>query len=71
LDFSDSNSNDQDENLLKKLEELENKFDEGSTKKGVIKKLIDSLKSLEFSGPETDIKTIKKDLMSAILELLS
>ncbi|AVP62707.1 hypothetical protein C3B64_16355 [Clostridium botulinum] len=36
-----------------------------------MKKLIDNLKALEVSGTETDIKKIKKDLIPAIMELLS
>ncbi len=66
-----SHSNNQDEEVLKRLEELENKFDKDSDKKDVIKKLIDNLKALEVSGPETDIKNIKKALIPAIMELLS
>ncbi|EPY2273566.1 hypothetical protein ACXAUS_002432 [Clostridium sporogenes] len=70
MNFS-HNDNNQDKEVLKKLEELENKFDEDDEKKGVIKKLIDDFKALEVSGPETDIKKIKKDLIPAIMELLS
>lgn len=66
-----SHSNNQDEEVLKRLEELENKFDKDDEKKGVIKKLIDNFKALEVSGPETDPKKIKKDLIPVILELLS
>ncbi|MBE6077416.1 MAG: hypothetical protein E7210_10035 [Clostridium lundense] len=36
-----------------------------------MKKLIDNLKALEVSAPETDIKKIKKDLIPAIIEVLS
>lgn len=71
LNSSHNSSNDQDKEVLEKLEELENKYDKDSDKKGVIKKLIDNLKALEVSGPETDIKKIKKDLIPAIIELLS
>jgi len=71
LNFSNNSSNDQDKELLKRLEEAEKKFDEDSDKKDVIKKLIDNLKALEVSGPETDIKNIKKALIPAIMELLS
>lgn len=69
LNFSDSNN--QDEEVLKKLEELENRFDKNDEKKSVIKKLIDNFKVLEVSGPETDPKKIRKDLIPAILEILS
>lgn len=69
LNFSDSNN--QDEEVLKKLEELENRFDKNDEKKSVIKKLIDNFKALEVSGPETDPKKIRKDLIPAILEILS
>lgn len=44
-----SHSNNEDEEVLKKLEELENKFDKDDEKKGVIKKLIDNFKALEVS----------------------
>ncbi|EKO1913368.1 hypothetical protein PZQ55_002444 [Clostridium botulinum] len=71
MNFSNNSSNDQDKELLKGLEEAEKKFDEDSDKKDVIKKLIDNLKALEVSGPETDIKNIKKALIPAIMELLS
>ncbi|EJE7233727.1 hypothetical protein FC820_12825 [Clostridium sporogenes] len=71
MNFSNNSSNDQDKELLKRLEEAEKKFDEDSDKKDVIKKLIDNLKALEVSGPETDIKNIKKALIPAIMELLS
>lgn len=64
-----SHSNNQDEEVLKRLEELENKFDKDSDKKDVIKKLTDNFKALEVSGPETDIKKIMKDLILAILYL--
>lgn len=69
LNFSDSNN--QDEEVLKKLEELENRFDKDDEKKSVIKKLINNFKTLEVSGPETDPKKIRKDLIPAILEILS
>lgn len=71
MNFSNNSSNNQDKELLKRLEEAEKKFDGDSDKKGVIKKLIYNLKALEVSGPETDIKKIKKDLIPAIMELLS
>ncbi|APH17112.1 hypothetical protein NPD5_1643 [Clostridium sporogenes] len=71
MNFSNNSSNNEDKEVLEKLEELENKFDEDDEKKCVIKKLIDNLKALEVSGPETDIKKIKKDLIPAIMELLS
>lgn len=69
LNFSDSNN--QDEEVLKKLEELENRFDKDDEKKSVIKKLINNFKALEVSGPETDPEKIRKDLIPAILEILS
>ncbi|AUN00921.1 hypothetical protein CF060_10165 [Clostridium botulinum] len=50
---------------------MENKFDEDDEKKCVIKLLIDNFKALEVSGPETDPKKIRKDLIPAILEILS
>ncbi|RUT60620.1 hypothetical protein C1149_20760 [Clostridium botulinum] len=34
-------------------------------------KLIDNFKALEVSGPESDPKKIRKDLIPAILEILS
>lgn len=71
MNFSDKNNQSQDEELQKKLKELENKFDKDIEKKDIIKKLKDNLDNLEFSGPETDIKKIKKDLTQAIVELLS
>ncbi|KIS24943.1 MULTISPECIES: hypothetical protein [Clostridium] len=71
MNSSHNSSNDQDKEVLEKLEELENKYDKDSDKKGVIKKLIDNLKALEVSAPETDIKKIKKDLIPAIIEVLS
>lgn len=58
-----SHSNNQDEEVLKRLEELENKFDKDDEKKGVIKKLIDNFNSLEVSGAETDPKKIIKELI--------
>ncbi|MBE1304783.1 hypothetical protein G4W71_12295 [Clostridium botulinum] len=69
MNFSDSNN--QDEEVLKKLEELENRFNKDDRKKSVIKKLIDNFKTLEVSGPETNPKKIRKDLIPAILEILS
>ncbi|ABS40151.1 hypothetical protein [Clostridium botulinum] len=69
MNFSDSNN--QDEEVLKKLEELENRFDKDDEKKSVIKKLINNFKALEVSGPETDPEKIRKDLIPAILEILS
>lgn len=63
------NSNNQNEEVLKKLEELENKFDKDDEKKGVIRKIIDNFKALEVSGPETDPKKIMKDLILALLYL--
>ncbi len=66
-----SHNNNEDEEILKKLEELENRFDKDDEKKSVIKKLIDNFKALEVSGPESDPKKIRKDLIPAILEILS
>ncbi|NFH66799.1 hypothetical protein FDC45_15320 [Clostridium botulinum] len=50
---------------------MENRFDKDDEKKSVIKKLIDNFKALEVSGPETDPKKIRKDLIPVILEILS
>ncbi|ACA55993.1 hypothetical protein ACLD43_00150 [Clostridium botulinum] len=69
--FNFSHSNNEDEKVLKKLKELENRFDKDDEKKSVIKKLIDNFKALEVSGPETDPKKIRKDLIPVILEILS
>ncbi|APQ98121.1 hypothetical protein [Clostridium botulinum] len=69
MNFSDSNN--QDEEVLKKLEELENRFNKDDEKKSVIKKIIDNFKALEVSGAETDPKKIRKDLIPPILEILS
>lgn len=66
-----SHSNNEDEKVLKKLKELENRFDKDDEKKSVIKKLIDNFKALEVSGPETNPKKIRKDLIPVILEILS
>lgn len=71
MSFSNKDDKSEEELLLIKLEELENRFDEDSTKKSTIKKIKNNLQNLEFSGPETDINKIKKDLISAILELIS
>ena len=71
MSFSNKNDKSEEELLLIKLEELENRFDEDSTKKSIIKKIKNNLQNLEFSGPETDINKIKKDLILAILELIS
>ncbi|RHW55467.1 hypothetical protein DZC34_19945 [Clostridium botulinum] len=50
---------------------MENRFDKDDEKKSVIKKLINNFKTLEVSGPKTDPKKIGKDLIPAILEILS
>ncbi len=71
MNHSQKYSNNENDEVLNKLKKLENKFDEDDEKKGVIKKLIDNLKALEVTGPETDIKKIKKDLIPVIIELLS
>ncbi len=70
MNYLQKDSNNENEEVLKKLKELENKFDKDDEKKGVIKKLIDNFKSLEVSGPETDLKKIIKELIPAILEIL-
>ncbi|MGO5066162.1 MULTISPECIES: hypothetical protein [unclassified Clostridium] len=70
MNYLQKDSNNGNEEVLKKLKELENKFDKDDEKKGVIKKLIDNFKSLEVSGPETDPKKIIKELIPAILEIL-
>jgi predicted RNase H-like nuclease (RuvC/YqgF family) len=71
MSFSDKNDKSQNEELQNRLKELENKFDKDNEKKDIIKKLKDNLNNLEFSGPETDMKKIKKDLVQAIVQLLS
>ncbi|ACO86836.1 hypothetical protein [Clostridium botulinum] len=71
MNFSNNSSNNEDKEILEKLEELENKFDEDDEKKCVIKQLIDNFKALEVSGLETNPKKIRKDLIPAILEILS
>ncbi|WP_251861256.1 hypothetical protein [Clostridium sp. Marseille-Q2269] len=63
-------NNNQDKEVLRKLQELQTKFNKDDEKKGVMKKLIDNFKELEVSAPETDPKKIIKDLIPAILEIL-
>ncbi|WP_246169672.1 hypothetical protein [Alkalibaculum sporogenes] len=64
-------SENREKELLKKLNEMENKFNNDTEKKNVIITLKDNLEKSEFSGPEADVKKIQKDLISVIIELLT
>ncbi len=65
-----SHNNNEDEEILKNLKNWKIDLIKMMRKK-CNQKLIDNFKALEVSGPESDPKKIRKDLIPAILEILS
>jgi hypothetical protein len=67
VENDNSLSEERKEELMQIISSLEKKYDYNGANSGILIKIKDNLKSIQVSGPETNIKTILKDTINAIL----